>query len=149
MSLLKSCGYFYKHGAPGALVENAGKGEGKSETQSWFRNCIHFSRSAIAKCTYASSRSSCMQFKVKWHGNSSRRRSAGLSVSSMLRPSYAFSSSLYLLALCTLRRCHPASAVLFACKTGLGLVPTNAILLDVITSALPLTLKWVRTTYFC
>lgn len=31
MSLLKSCGYFYKHGAPGALVENAGEGEGESE----------------------------------------------------------------------------------------------------------------------
>lgn len=158
MSLLKSCGYFYKHGAPGALVENAGKGEGENETQSWFRNCIHFSRSAIAKCTYASSRSSCMQLKVKWHRNSSWRRSKGLSVSSMLRPSYVFSSSLYLLALCTLCRCHPASAMLFAwtasSKSKQGcvwcqLLPFCHISSLLRTSPLPLTLKCVRASYFC
>ncbi len=128
MSLLKSCGYFYKHGAPGALVENAGEGEGRRETRSRFRNCIHFSHSVTAKCTYASSLSSHMQCIVNWHRNSSRRRSEGLSVSAMLGPSYALSSSLYLLT-----HCHPAPVTLFCMlseskiKTELDLVPANAI----------------------
>ncbi len=113
MSLLKSCGYFYKHGAPGALVENAGEGEGRRETRSRFRNCIHFSHSVTAKCTYASSLSSHMQCIVNWHRNSSRRRSEGLSVSAMLGPSYALSSSLYLLT-----HCHPAPVTLFACSVS-------------------------------
>jgi len=127
MSLLKSCGYFYKHGAPGTLVENAGKGEGESETRSWLRNCIHFSRSTIAKCTYASSRSSRMQFKVKWHRNSSRRRNTDLSVSSVLGPSSLPVSTLHAVPLspCICNAICMDSE--FKIKTGLALVPTTAL----------------------